>query len=243
VYPRKVPSDDELSAIQFLNESEERGRSPVGRFAKDTVAAVSAILPGTEIVLGPIVSMLDRREALNREELLSALLKRVRDNSSVLVRLTTQSEDHARFFKEEFPGLVVEAVRRAETVRSTDRIGRFAAILSHSLEVGPKDGADYVEEMLRIATELSDWDVKVLDAALRQFVQERAQTPEAENAIAARAWLQMKSGISGDELASMGAKLQSFGLTTRIEGITGDTNSYRVLERGRRFIEYIRSGA
>jgi hypothetical protein len=66
VYPRKVPSDDELSAIQFLNESEERGRSLVGGFAKDAVAAVSAILPGTEIVLGPIVNVLDRRDASNR---------------------------------------------------------------------------------------------------------------------------------------------------------------------------------
>jgi len=81
-----MSSDDELSAIQLLNESEERGRSPVGRFAKDAIAAVSAILPGTEIVLGPIVNMLDRREASNREELMSVLLKRVRENSSVLVR-------------------------------------------------------------------------------------------------------------------------------------------------------------
>lgn len=234
-----MPSDDELSAIKFLNDSEERGRSPTAKFAKDAVAAVSAILPGTGIALGAIVNMLDRREASNREELLSALLTRVRENSSDLVRLTAQSEDHARFFKEEFPGLVVEAVRRSETVRSKKRIRRFAAILTHSLEVGHKDGGDYVEEMLRIATELSDWDVKVLDAALRQFAKERAQTPEGENSIAARAWLRMQSGISGDELASIGAKLQSFGLTTRIEGITGDTNSYRVLERGKRFIEYL----
>ena len=60
--------------------------------------------PGTEVVLGPVVSMLDRREASNREELLSALLKRVQENSSVLGRLATESADHARFFKEEFPG-------------------------------------------------------------------------------------------------------------------------------------------
>ncbi len=158
MYSRKVPSDDELSAIQFQNDSEERSRSPVGKFAKDAVAAVSVILPATGAVLGSVVNMLDRREASNRQELLSALLKRVQDNSTVLVRLTTESEDHARFFKEEFPGLVAVAVRRAETVRSTARIRRFAAILTHSLDVGPKDGADYVEEMLRIATELSNWE-------------------------------------------------------------------------------------
>jgi hypothetical protein len=134
----------------------------------------------------------------------------------------------------------VEAARRCEAVRSKERIKRFAAILAHSLEVGPKDGADYVEEMLRIATELSDWDVKVLDCALTAFARHRAETPEADSVIAARAWIQMRSGLSGDELASVGAKLQSFGLTSRIEGQTGEQNSYRVLERGKRFIEYIR---
>jgi len=93
--------------------------------------------------------------------------------------------------------------------------------------------------MLRIATELSDWDVKVLDSASKSFIRHRAETPEADSVISARAWVQMQSGISGDELASIGAKLQSFGLTSRIEGQTGETNSYRVLERGRRFLEYI----
>jgi hypothetical protein len=97
--------------------------------------------------------------------------------------------------------------------------------------------------MLRIANDLSDWDVRVLDSASREFARQRStnKVQEAESVIAARAWLQMKSSVSGDELASVGAKLQSFGLTSRIEGQTGDQNSYRVLERGRQFIEYIRS--
>jgi hypothetical protein len=97
--------------------------------------------------------------------------------------------------------------------------------------------------MLRVAAGLSDRDVTILDAALNEFVvqQRRAGTGEADVVFAARAWLQMSIGVSGDGLASIGAKLQSFGLVSRIEGQTGDTNSYRVLERGRRFIEYIRA--
>jgi hypothetical protein len=62
---------------------------------------------------------------------------------------------------------------------------------------------------------------------------------ESDVVVAARAWFTMKTGVLGDELASVGAKLQSFGLASRIEGHTGDSNSYRVLIRGRRFIDYV----
>ena len=236
-----VPADDELSAIKFLNESEERSRSPVWKFAKDAIAAISAVIPPAGLFLGAIDNALDRRAAKNRAELLSALVERVQKDSAALNERIEKSDPHSRFFRDEFPGLVVEAARRAETVRSMERIRRFAAILTHALQVGPQDGADYVEEMLRIATELSDWDVKVLDSALTEFPRQKGSLREADSVIAARAWLRMKSGVSGDELASIGAKLQSFGLMTRIEGQTGDMSSYRVLERGKRFIEYIRS--
>jgi hypothetical protein len=54
-------------------------------------------------------------------------------------------------------------------------------------------------------------------------------------------WSKMNTGVSYRELPSIGAKLQSFGLVIRIEGQAGAANSFQVLERGRRFIEYIRS--
>jgi hypothetical protein len=169
-------------------------------------------------------------------------------NSRALSELIEKSEEHSKFFTHEFPGLIVEAVRRAETVRARSRIRRMASILAHSLETGPADGADYVEEMLRIATGLSDVDVKVLRTALDEFgvqLQHPAidnlirQRLESDVVVAARAWFTMKTGVLGDELASVGAKLQSFGLASRIEGHTGDSNSYRVLIRGRRFIDYV----
>ena len=99
-----MPSNDELSAIKFLNDSEERSsRRLATKVAKDAVAAVSAILPGTGIALGAIVNMLDRREASNREELLSAMLERVQEHSSVLVRLTAQSAKTPGFSKRSSP--------------------------------------------------------------------------------------------------------------------------------------------
>jgi len=245
-----VPADDELSAIEFLNDSEERSRSPVWKCAKDTIAAIGAILAPAGLVLGSIQNTLDHRAASNRAELFSALMERVRRNSAVLDDLVANSGAHSRFFTDEFPDLVVEAARRCETVRTKERIKHFAAILAHSLEVGPKDGADYVEEMLRIANDLSDWDVKVLATASSEFHVQLQRTPistiraqklETDVVVAARAWTKMDTGVSADELPSIGAKLQSFGLMSRIEGQTGEQNSFQVLERGRRFIEYIRS--
>jgi hypothetical protein len=66
-----VPSDDELSAIEFLNESDRRSRSPVWKCAKDAIALISAIVPPAGIFLTVIENMLDRREATNRGELVS----------------------------------------------------------------------------------------------------------------------------------------------------------------------------
>jgi hypothetical protein len=249
---KSVPADDELSGIEFLNESEERSRSPVWKFAKDAIAAMSTLVPPAGMFLGAIENALDRHEASNRAELLSALVERVQKHSAVLDELIGKSEPHDHFFTDKFPGLVVEAARRADTVRSKERIRRFAAILAHSLEVGPRDGADYVEEMLRIANDLSDWDVQVLDSAWNEFLVQRQDTPihliranrmESDVDVAARVWVKMHSSVPSGELPSIGAKLQSFGLMSRIEGKTGEENSFQVLERGRRFIEYICSGA
>jgi hypothetical protein len=239
VYAHRVPSDDELSQIQFLNESEERTRSPVSQYSKEVISLIGEFVPLLGQFLGGINGALDRRAASNRAELLSALMKRVQDHTTTLKQLVAESEDHLRFFREEFPGLVEEAARRAQIVRSQDRVRRFASILIHALEVGPRDGADFVEEMLRIATELSDQDVKILGLALRAFDDHKARMPSSDSVVAANAWLDMKSGVSHDELESTGAKLQSFGLASRVQRQTGERNTYRVLERGRRFVDYI----
>jgi len=46
VYARKVPADDELCAIDFLNDSEERSRSPVEKFAEEVVEVRERNSPG-----------------------------------------------------------------------------------------------------------------------------------------------------------------------------------------------------
>jgi hypothetical protein len=168
-----MPADDPLSSIQYLNEREERSRSPLWQYAKDAIALIGAVVPAAGMFLGAIENSLDRREAANRAELISTLVDEVQRHAKALASFLAANEANAHFLRDEFPGLVVEAVRRAETVRSTERIHRFASILRHSLELGPTDGADYVEEMLRIAVELSDADVRMLDAAQTEYARQR----------------------------------------------------------------------
>jgi hypothetical protein len=43
-----------------------------------------------------------------------------------------------------------------------------------------------------------------------------------------------------DERASIGAKLQSFGLVSRLQ-TNGPNPAYKVLRRGKRFLEYVRT--
>jgi hypothetical protein len=57
---------------------------------------------------------------------------------------------------------VLDALRRAEQTRPKERIRRLGRILVHVAEAGPKNGTDYVEEMMRIAGALADIEVAAL---------------------------------------------------------------------------------
>jgi hypothetical protein len=244
--------DDPVKAIQKLNANEERQRSPVSRFAKQFLGIVKQFAPKEgEIPISGLEAAfewLNGREQANREELLNVIATEVSFRGSQIDELIATQENHRRFIEDEMPGLVLDALRRAEGVRAKSRIARLARILVHAAEIGPAADADLAEEYMRIAVELSDRDVLVLDAAIDEFArQQKPGYPEADAVVSARAWTSVpwrsKVGAAGDEIASIGAKLQSFGLASRIEGRTGDTDSFRITERGVKFVEYIRSGA
>jgi hypothetical protein len=101
--------------------------------------------------------------------------------------------------------------------------------------------------MMTVATGLSELDVLILRQALLEYHAETStHKQEAQRAVAQRAWLRVseKAGIPDDEMASVGSKLASFGLAARVEtGQPWAPPIFRPLERGDKFIEYIRSGA
>lgn len=157
------------------------------------------------------------------------------------LRETVSAEEVARR-EAALKDLMLDASRKAEATRSLERVRRIGMILATSAIESKSINEDEVEEMMRVAMSLSDADVLILKAAIQLFDQETTAKSEARNSISARAWMAVghqTGGIAGDELASIGAKLQSFGLASRIQGMTGDTDSFAILPRGRRFIAYI----
>jgi hypothetical protein len=58
---------------------------------------------------------------------------------------------------------------RAEQCRSRERVARLARILSHAASVGSVDGADAIEDMMAVATRLSDLEVMVLSDSSREY--------------------------------------------------------------------------
>jgi len=250
-----MPSDDSILAIQALNESDERQRSPIHRFAQSFLEIVKLFSPpGSELTLGGISAVfgwLDKRSSDNLAELVTVLADELRHRGAQIQRLMQETEEHRKFVADDLPGLVLDALRRAEGVRAKDRIKRLATVLVHAAEVGRRDLADYAEEMLRIATELSEPDV----VALREIVEVQARlirkdlgrvTPRVAHDWMPQILASLKgTGFLQGEIDSICAKLESFGLVTKTERnvnlISDNPTPYALLQKGADFIAYIRS--
>jgi hypothetical protein len=243
--------DDPIDAILTLNASDERQRSPVSRFAVDFLRVVKMFAPkGTEIPIAALegaVDWLGRQRVEHREDLLKTVVDEMKYRGEQIDQLIANSGVHAQFMADEMPALALEALRRAEQTRARARIRRLGKILVHAAEVGPQDGADYAEEMMRIAMDLNDRDVSVLKelyAAQGDLTTSGVVQREQVN----EAWRDRPPRIEGmgeNEIQSICAKLQSFGLVTRIERndfkLGPAEIPHALLQKGADFITYIAS--
>jgi hypothetical protein len=250
-----LPSDDPISQIQGLNESDERLRSPIHRFAKPFLEIIKLFSPpGSEVTLGGIAAVLrwlDQRASDNLSTLVGVLVEELEYRGAQIQQLMEESEEHRKFVAEDLPGLALDALRRAEGVRAKRRIKRLARILIHAAEIGRQDLSDYAEEMLRIATELSERDVHVLNEIVRAQGQRIRQdlgrvTPlDAHDSMPTFA-LTSKGFLQG-EIDSICAKLESFGLITKTErnvNLIADTPTpYALLQKGVDFLGYIKAAS
>ena len=157
------------------------------------------------------------RRIQNVEYLHSALRDDLRDLRCNFEELSEARKD---FLENEFPGLLVDAHFKAETLRSKSKIKRIARILISSLKEGLSVSADYSEEMMRVATALEDVDIEVL----KQVVATQAQYLGGKGFLdlneANTVWKSKPPTIDGmttAEVSSICLKLESFGLITRVE--------------------------
>ena len=248
--------EDPISALQSLNASDNRQRSPVSRLAKPFLAIVKLFTPpGGEFTFGGIeaaVDWLGRREEENRQELVEVLAEELKYRGSQIEQIMAESQEHRRFMAEDMPGLVLDALRRAEQTRAKDRIHRLARILVHAAEVGPQDGADYPEEMMRIALELMDRDVLVLREIYRALASSvvggsRGATPHTT---ALQQWRNITGRLSmtEGEVLSTCLKMEGYGLVRRAEdrsknNLSDEPLAFGLLHKGKDFVEYLQSAA
>lgn len=248
---RTMPIDDPITALEALDKSDERQRSPFARFRKPLLAIAKLLgPPGTEFAAGAFEAadeFLNGRAEANVRDFMNVFAGEIKYCASQTQKLLGENENQRKFIEDELPGLTVDALRRAEQCRARERVARLARILFHAASVGASDGADAVEDMMAVATRLSELDVLVLSHAAREYQTEVTAHPqEAQRAVAARAWRRvpqkMKTSISEDELVTVGSKLESFGLATKVEtGVPWEPPVFRPLKAGSRFIEYIQS--
>jgi hypothetical protein len=244
-----MPIDDPISLVQSLDANDERQTSPVTGIAGHFLRIVESLAPtGSAIPIAALrgaADWLGKRRAENRAQLVDVMVDELKYHETQILRLVAEGKEQQRFIADEMPGLILDGLLRAEHTRASDRIHRLGRMLANAAEIGSSDGADVVEDMMAVATALSDLEVRVLQAAVQEFRKESAaHAREAQRAVAARAWLRVPSmikiAISDDDLISLGSKLDSFGLVARVEQQPWENPLFRPLERGCRFIEYIR---
>jgi hypothetical protein len=259
-----MPSDDPIAALRALDASDERQASPLSGLTRDFLKIVKlwakvCVPPAAVAVEGveAAAEWLSRWRQTNRNELIEVMADELQRHEARIKWLVASSAKHSQFMQEEMPGLILDALRRAEQVRDKERIARLARILVHAAEVGPHDGADCAEEMMRVAMDLTERDLIVLREMKNRhplkvtgpFPEQRYLPLNAAIGFRETDWRQL--GFSLHELESICCKLQSFGLVVRMDdelkrhGPNGDPqrNAYELLRKGWDFVEYIRGAA
>ena len=163
--------DDPQKALEAQIEAEERAESPIVRFVPGLARVLEAIptelLPQhfggpaslTKLFAKIASSFISKEREERRKALIDMLSSELHWLKGKLLEITSQ---HAAFMRDEFPGLVLDALEKAEQTRTRERIKRIARIVANAAVRGPAKPADITEELSRVAMTLDESDVQVL---------------------------------------------------------------------------------
>jgi hypothetical protein len=231
--------DDPISAVEKQLELESQASDPV--LARLAAFAEMLNLPWpvgavAQKVLGRLAA--DRLEKI--ELMLDVLKDELRRQENQIKALSGEPDRIAEWW-----ALVQDGLKKAEQTRAKSRVTRIGRILAKCLTVVPAPPADDVEEAMRTATELSDYEVQLLG----ELVRIEGDTVRVNGRISRYdAWQRWPSGTWGDRLDggidSAFAKLESFGLVSRIAppnnfNIIADLQGrYALLKKGLEFVRF-----
>jgi hypothetical protein len=183
--------------------------------------------------------------------MLEACMNVVRKHESEIRQLrNTKTAEEARAREEVSRELLMDAARKAESTRGRERVKRIGLILANAVMESKPTDADEVEEMMRVAMELSDRDIEFLRELMRIEGSGLQTQGRISRYDAHTTWEQGFWGTRVDsELDSVFSKLESYGFVARIPppnnlNIMADfQNRYVLLKKGERFVTLLREAA
>jgi len=246
-----MPADDHpFDALKHQFQMEDLSVSPVGKMVLDIFSYVQPFWPFDKIAEGLKEHL--AADSLERIRLmLETCMNEVRKHDDEIRRLRealTAEESQGRV--EVLRELLLDAARKAESTRAKDRVKRIGLILANAAVESKPTDADEVEEMMRVAMELSDRDIMYL----RELMKIQGSMHQTQDHIpryaAHTSWeLGFWTTRIDPEIDSVFSKLESYGLVARIPppnnlNIMADfQNRYVLLKKGMRFVSLIREAA
>jgi hypothetical protein len=236
-----MSSDNPFEQVEALIASDERQQLPE---PVEAILKAIAKVPGA----GPFIAAVRYESEKQRVENTELMLKTVWEE---LKRVSAMLDDFLGDAprKEGVRRLFLDATRKAEDLRDSERIRRIGKILAHAITLGPMSNFDKAEEMMRIARDLSDQDVLGLRHLYEtQFEALKLHGLNFDVNDINRIWREDLStdrieGVLRPEWLSIFLKLQGLGLATAVERvetqIPPNEQVFALLPKGADFIRYI----
>jgi hypothetical protein len=243
--------DDPVKALKKHFELEAVSTSPIPEMLSKIASILLPLHYPWDKVAEGLKQFLGFDAAQKDRLLVDTIATEVSNHAERLERGENIVADHeVRLSPDVLIPLLVDGMRKAEQTRAAQRVRRIGRILTNAaFEVGPPE-ADEIEEMMRVAMELSDRDVDFLGELVRIEGRIVRAQGRAERHSAYTIWEQGRWGTRVDpELDSVFSKLESYGLVARLAppnnlNIMADVqNRYVLLPKGLRFADLIKSRA
>jgi len=240
-----------IDALSRRFEMEDATASPVARLLLEAFAQVPLLPPPFDRV----VALLKDHAAADWRERIALFVRVFADELKKQDMRIGELRQHVGAAEEEHRArairdLVLDAARKASVTRARVRVQRIAFILANGVGEAIRPDEDEIEEMMRIAMELTDSEVDNLRELVRVQGRMLERVDHIERQHGHRAWESCHWGTRiENSVESAFSKMASYGLVSRIPppnnlNITADfQNRYVLLKKGLRFVTLIREQA
>jgi chemotaxis protein histidine kinase CheA len=246
-----MPIDDHpFDALEQQLRLEDPSTSPTTKIVRQFVSLVPLKWPFDKIaerLTGHLAADSVSRIRLMLETCMSEVRKHDEDIRRINAALTEKGSE-AR--EEALRDLLLDAAHKADNTRARERVRRIGLILANTVAESKQTEADEIEEMMRVAMDLSDHDIGFLQELVRiegRMLQHQDHIPRYD---AHTTWEHGRWGNRVDpEIDSVFSKLESYGLVARLAppnnlNIMADfQNRYALLKKGLRLVNLIRESA